>query len=79
MKNPVTVEGLKLKIVSTTFKADTLTVEVVIANNNAVSTPATFTIPLNNEKAKAIASFRDLLESQILEYLDARPRSQTNI
>lgn len=79
MKNPVTVEGLKLKIVSTTFRADTLTVEVVIANNNAVSTPATFTIALNNEKAKAIASFRDLLESQILEYLDARPRNQTNI
>jgi ribosomal protein S2 len=79
VKNPVTVEWLKLKIVSTTFLADTLTVDVVIANNNAVSTPATFTIPLNTEKAKAIASFRDLLESQILEYLDARPRSQTNI
>ncbi len=79
MKNPITVEGLKLKIASMTFRADTLIVEVVIGTKDVSSTPATFTIPLTNEKTKAITSFRDLLESQVLEYLDARPRNQTNI
>ena len=79
MKTPIIVEGLKLKIASMTFKADSLTVEVIIGTKDVASTPAQFTIPLNDEKTKAISSFRELLELQVLEYLDAKPRSQINI
>ncbi len=79
MKNPVIVDGLKLKIVSMKFEGDSLHTEVVIANSTVASSPCVFTIPLNTEKSKAILSFKELLEQQVLEYLDARPRKETHL